>query len=335
MTLGVREACAALRLPFKVVLAVDTASHALKVYAKAFGDDTTKNASVSDLIDTSFGENPSRSEARIAREVGRLDILVAGPPCQGNSNLNNVTRRRDPKNELYERVARFAELTRPVNILVENVPDVLYDRSHVFERTFEELLALGYFVDHGVVDAVAVGVPQARKRHILLASLKREYSVSLIADRFRRRPRTVQWAIDDLDTGNASGVTLFDTASKASVISKKRIDYLFENKTYDLPDEQRPTCHKDREHSYKSVYGRLRWTKPAQTLTSGFGCTGQGRFVHPGERRTLTPHEAARLQSIPDHFSFDVLDKRTKLAEFIGNAVPPRLVYVFAVELLR
>src|SRR5690606_5320498 len=95
---------------------------------------------------------------------------------------------------------------------------------------------------------------------------------------------------------------IFFTASTTKKINKKRIDYLFENNLWDLPDSQRPDCHKEKSHSYKSCYGRLRWDKPAQTLTSGFGSMGQGRYVHPLQRRVITPHEAARIQGFPDFF---------------------------------
>ena len=74
--------------------------------------------------------------------------------------------------------------------------------------------------------------------------------------------------------------------------------------------------------------------EPAPTITSGFGSTGQGRFVHPYARRTITPHEAARLQCIPDFFRFAEPGRRA-LQEMIGNAVPPKLAYVVALEALR
>jgi len=77
------------------------------------------------------------------------------------------------------------------------------------------------------------------------------------------------------------------------------------------------------------------WSRPAQTITSGFTCMGQGRFVHPKRKRTLTPHEAARLQFLPDFFEFDEDLPRTKLCEMIANAVPPKLAYLLALELLR
>jgi len=79
----------------------------------------------------------------------------------------------------------------------------------------------------------------------------------------------------------------------------------------------------------------MHWDQPAQTITSGFTCTGQGRFAHPREPRTITPHEAARLQLIPDFFSFSSDLRRGALCEMIGNAVPAKLAYVLALELLR
>ena len=82
------------------------------------------------------------------------------------------------------------------------------------------------------------------------------------------------------------------------------------------------------------MYGRLRWGRPAQTLTTGFGSMGQGRYVHPSRRRTLTPHEAARIQTFPDGiFDFGGA-RRTALARMIGNAVPPLLNIALGLELI-
>jgi DNA (cytosine-5)-methyltransferase 1 len=110
--------------------------------------------------------------------------------------------------------------------------------------------------------------------------------------------------------------------------------YLVNKGVYRLPDRMRPDCHKDGNHTYASVYGRLNWDEPAQTITGGFISPGQGRFVHPSLPRTLTPHEAARLQFFPDFFDFSNVEKRTALAEMIGNAVPMKLSYAFCVEFL-
>jgi DNA (cytosine-5)-methyltransferase 1 len=144
--------------------------------------------------------------------------------------------------------------------------------------------------------------------------------------------RSVSWAISDLLDRVETGP--FDTPAKHSATNQARIEYLFSNALYELPDDQRPDCHRLKAHSYKSVYGRLRPDEPAPTITTGFGSTGQGRFVHPTLPRTLTPHEAARVQFIPDFFDFGD-ERRGALQDMIGNAVPPKISYLLALELLR
>jgi DNA (cytosine-5)-methyltransferase 1 len=102
------------------------------------------------------------------------------------------------------------------------------------------------------------------------------------------------------------------------------MEHLLQEKLYDLPNNLRPKCHQN-DHSYKSMYGRLRWNLPAQTITSGFGSIGQGRYMHPTQPRALTAHEAARIQGFPDYFDFSPVGKRGDLATMVGNAVPPAL----------
>jgi len=200
-----------------------------------------------------------------------------------------------------------------------------------------ELTRMGYRVVAGVINLTRLGVPQTRRRHLLVAArddLKDAVpSLEDLVARHTRPARTVQWAIEDLLSNRSSGA--FDTASSMKPITKQRVDYLFKHDLDDLPDRQRPDCHKMKEHTYTSVYGRMSWDAPAPTLTRGFGTMGQGRFIHPLKPRTLTPHEAARLQLIPDSFVFGDFLSRKSLNGLIGNAVPPRLSYLVALEILR
>ena len=83
------------------------------------------------------------------------------------------------------------------------------------------------------------------------------------------------------------------------------------------------------------MYGRMHWDRPAQTLTSGFGSMGQGRYVHPTRPRLITPHEGARIQGFPDFFDFGGIESVTALREMIANAVPPQLSATFVAEFLR
>jgi DNA (cytosine-5)-methyltransferase 1 len=331
MSLGVAEACRALGLKFKPVLAVDASEAARKTYRLNFPSVTRILEDVSAVCDSALGLDPSDLERQIKGEVGRVDMLIGGPPCQGHSDLNNHTRRSDPKNGLYEKMARFAEILRPKHVIVENVPAVRHDSQHVVDAAVGALRRAGYHVVEGVVAVGPLGVAQTRRRHVLIASLERKPDLASLKP-YARTTRSVAWAIASVPHADA---TQMCEQTRLARRTRKRIDYLFDEKLYDLPNEKRPKCQRGRSHTYKSVYGRLRWDKPAQTITTGFTCMGQGRYVHPKERRTLTAREAARLQFIPDFFRFPKDLPRTKIAQMIGNAVPPKLSHVLAVELLR
>jgi DNA (cytosine-5)-methyltransferase 1 len=230
-------------------------------------------------------------------------------------------------------MARFAEIAQPRHVVIENVMAVRHDRGQVVDRTIAHLDALGYAVDAGVLEAVGVGVAQRRRRHFVVASRDVALNVARLNTIYERPERSVMWAIGDLK--RETRAEEFDTASTPSATNAARIEQLFRDGLYDLPDEARPDCHRLRAHTYKSVYGRLRPDAPAQTITSGFLSMGQGRYVHPTRKRLITPHEAARLQFVPDFFDFGAAPGRTALAEMIGNAVPSKLAYVVGVELLR
>jgi DNA (cytosine-5)-methyltransferase 1 len=283
---------------------------------------------VAEAFDGELGAPLTTAEHLARLAAPNVDVLVAGPPCQGHSDLNNHTRRADPKNALYLRVARAVEVLRPRLVVIENVPPVQWDKSNVVDATRTHLEKLGYSVHGEVVDLRYTGVPQTRKRYLLVAS-KVDSFIPLVEVGALQTSwgdhgaRTVEWAIDDLR--GKEGTSVLDTASKSSADNRNRIDYLFDNELWDLPDSERPDCHRLKEHSYRSVYGRLWWDKPAPTVTTGFGSMGQGRYVHPYERRTITPHEAARLQSFPDWYAWPT-NKRTILSTMIGNAVPPLLM---------
>jgi DNA (cytosine-5)-methyltransferase 1 len=332
LSLGIREACWATGRRFVSALAVDNDAGALEVYRKNFSPLQSSSENLEVLLDHELGDPPSVRERRSLATVGSIDILVAGPPCQGHSDLNNQTRRSDPRNRLYERVGRFVELVRPKHVLIENVPGVVHDRAGALKRTAQHLKGLGYHVDSGIVDLVQLGVPQRRRRHVLVASLSGSVAIESVLDKYCALPRGVEWAIRDLESRSADD--LLDTASRPTAENLERINYLLQNDEYDLPNHLRPVCHRNEDHTYKSMYGRLSWSEPAQTITSGFGSPGQGRFIHPSQPRVLTPREAARLQFFPDSFSFKGVEKRTQLAQLIGNAVPMKLSWIFCLEFL-
>ena len=301
----------------------------MNVYRDLFPAATTICKPIEDVLDGELDSQFTRAEGELAQEVGRLAFMLGGPPCQGHSNLNNHSRRDDPRNGLYLRMARAAQVLRPAAIIIENVPTVTYDVQKAVHRTIDCLKSLEYSVGAGVVDLSNLGVPQKRRRHIIVALQDCELDAQDLVDSLESPicghvPRTVRWAIGDLE--DSAKANLFDSASTPYPINQSRIDWLFDNDKTDLPNELRPPCHKS-DHSYTAMYGRIVWDLPAQTVTTGFNCMGQGRYVHPSRRRVITPHEAARLQTLPDFVNFKAVPARKHLAKLIGNSVPPLLSY--------
>jgi len=326
LSLGLAEAAHRIDRGVRIKAAVEIDLDAADVYALNFPDADIYDGDVATLFTGRIGRSLNRAEREFRAELGPVDVVLAGPPCQGHSDLNNHTRRIDPRNELYVLVARAAEVLEPRCILVENVPTVCRDAAGSVPATMAALEKSGYRVATTIIDLTDLGVPQRRRRHILLASCDdRVQPSTILTTRIpceSHDPRTVRWAIEDLlTTESHEGI---DSPTAATATNRRRMQWLIEEDRYDLPNMMRPTCHHD-EHTYLSMYGRLHWDAPAQTITTGYGSMGQGRYVHPARARTITPHEAARLQTFPDFFEFGRDKPRKTWAHVIGNAVPPLL----------
>ncbi|MBR4353976.1 MAG: DNA cytosine methyltransferase [Kiritimatiellae bacterium] len=333
LTLGIREAARGLGCSFRSVFASDINKSALGIYAKNFQPDIIDNNPIENSINGELGAELTVEETVFCNKVGNIDILVAGPPCQGHSNLNNYTRRDDPRNLLYLRAVRCAEILKPNTLIIENVPGVVHDKHGVLQRADEYLKTIGYSVSYGVVKMWTIGVAQTRQRMLLIASrVMQNVSLENIVKKASLPPRSMQWVIGDLQY-QYDADSIFNSAAIHSPINQARIHYLFEHNLYELPNSERPDCHRLKPHTYPAVYGRMHWDRPSPTITGGFACCGRGRFVHPLYERTLTPHEAARIQYFPDFFDFGNLG-RTELVRAIGNAVPARAGYVVALPLL-
>lgn len=334
LTVGVEEAARRIDRGLEVRLAIERDDRIAAAYEKNFQVAHGGGAQeVEHWFDRRPGQRLSLAERRTRKLVGALDILVGGPPCQGHSPLNNHTRGNDPKNRLYLAMVRAAEVLEPDCVLIENVPTAQRDSRGVVAEGIERLERLGYKLDHGVVRVAEIGVPQLRKRHVVLAHAATAPSLEeAIAEARVRTARTLRWAIGDLL--RREGKTPFDTAGVLSAENLSRARFLLRKNLFDLPNWYRPPCQRN-VHRYKSMYGRLDWNAPAQTITTGFGSPGQGRYLHPERPRTLTPHEAARIQFLPDWYDFSPIHQRTALAEAIGNAVPPKLAFVLAAHLLE
>jgi DNA (cytosine-5)-methyltransferase 1 len=324
-TLGVIEACRKAALNVQVAYALDADEDALQVYRKNLSPLRADCLRIESVFQGRARAPLNDREKKLASAVGSVDILVAGPPCQGHSDLNNFSRRADRRNALYARVARAAQVFQPRVVVIENVPGVVRDKGHVTGRAASRLRGQGYEIKTITLDALALGVPQRRRRHFLIA-FRRDLN-----DFWREPPkrilakRALASVLTGLEDEPLHSSSVFTTPSTPTATNRKRIKYLFDHELYDLPDRQRPECHRDGDHTYQTVYGRLRWDGIANTITSGFGSMGQGRFVHPTRSRMITPHEAARIQGFPDWFLFQDIASRGSLQTMIGNAVVPKV----------
>lgn len=336
LSLGIQRAAHEFGFTVDVRLAVDSDPIALGVYRKLFPTSRSLCSPLEKILDGDLGSAKTVTENDVALRTGALDVLLGGPPCQGHSNLNNHSRRDDPRNGLYLRMARAAEVLSPSAIVIENVPTVTYDVRRTVHRTIERLDDIGYDIGQDVIDLSKLGVPQKRRRHVIVAVRNCDVDPQQLIEKLESPicehvPRSVRWAIGDLE--DASNTTLFDSASTPYPINQFRINWLFDNDEKDLPNRLRPPCQRS-NHTYTAMYGRIDWDSPAQTVTTGFNSMGQGRYVHPSKRRVITPHEAARLQMIPDFVDFSCVTARTHLAKLIGNTAPPPLSFAIGKALI-
>lgn len=343
--LGVRESARELGLKYTSVACLDHDPEAVEVYAANHESQVRSACSVTEIIDynvagtgvdAAYMYEPEILDERWANLSGEVDLLMAGPPCQGHSNLNNRTRRNDKRNQLYLAVPSIGIALNAGAIVIENVQAVVHDRSGVVNTTIALLEKAGYSIEVGTVSALSLGWPQTRKRYFLIATKNRSpLALKSVLDAVEAEQRTLEWAIGDLvgvPTGNG-----LDVAVELSEENQRRINYLFDNDLLDLPYSERPECHQGGT-TYNSVYGRLRLDKPSPTITTGFLTPGRGRYIHPTERRTITPHEAARIQGFPDSYMFSpdptAPASRSKLTKWIGDAVPMPLGYVAGLSAL-
>ena len=209
MTLGLVEAARALGMGCESRLAMDTHAGALKVYESNFRCQKV----IQKPVESVFGADrrAARTSRDVLQDLGRVDVLLGGPPCQGHSNLNNHSRRDDGKNALFFVMARAAEVLRPKHVIIENVRDIIHDRNGVFDTTRDYLRdVLGYRVRKMVLKAEHFGVPQRRHRMFLIGTRRSGVKLSDIAAPFVvSNPRSFAWACADLyDTRTTASTTL-------------------------------------------------------------------------------------------------------------------------------
>lgn len=265
----------------------------------------------------------------------KIDLVAGCPPCQGFSKLTDKSNREDPRNELVLEMARIVEELKPKICMMENVPG-LDGRGAPLLRAFEtKLESLGYMITKKVLQLADYGVPQSRRRLVLLAG--RGFKVDLPEPTHARtpdeekkswiplrqvlsknaKPMSYSWAKENGGPQKYNWHVVRDLKA----INIERLKYLVPGgNRMALPRELRPRCHKTAK-GFKNVYTRMDWGKVAPTITSGCTTLSAGRFGHPEENRTISVREAAMIQTFPKSYMFEA-NAIEKACQLIGNALP-------------
>lgn len=291
---------------------------------------------------------------KIQEEYHDVDVIVGGPPCQGFSSANRWQKEtEDPRNKLFFEYIRFVQEIRPKVIMIENVRGLLTrDNGYAIKRIQDILGNVDYNITYQVLDASEYGVPQNRKRAIIVGIRKDYKNVSFEFENLVKQSKTtVEDAIGELyDFEQSKAVEKEILAKPNSPLRKylrskdnkvldqdvvypaekvqKRISFVPQGGNWkDVPSDLWPS---NRQNRHSSAYKRLDPKTQSCTIDTG---NAHSNYFHPLYNRIPTIRESARLQSFPDSFEFQ--GPRGSKYRQVGNAVPPLLAKAIADEILR
>jgi DNA (cytosine-5)-methyltransferase 1 len=212
--------------------------------------------------------------------------------------------------------------------MIENVPRLAKDAR--FARFVRSLRSLGYNTHWQILNAADFGIPQRRKRLVLLASVDTmpKFATNKVPS------RTVRDAIGSMSSTRNSSDPLHNYSSSRSLRIQRMIARIPKNggSRLDLGRLSQLECHQ-RTDGFKDIYGRMSWDEPAPTITTGCINPSKGRFLHPTSNRAITLREAALLQGFPKRYRFDLTKGYYAVALLVGNALPPGFIRYQAVAL--
>ncbi|WP_273000719.1 DNA cytosine methyltransferase [Hydrogenibacillus schlegelii] len=288
--------------------------------------------------------DPSEMMDGCGLRPGELTVLSVCAPCQPFS-VQNRSKKEDPRVTLILEALRFVRSMKPEFVFFENVPGLYRGRYRdVLEELIRGLEYEGYGISGPkVVDAADYGVPQFRKRLIMLAASggrvlpfpEPTHASPETARQTGKKPwRTVREAfrgLPPLRSGEKDENDLLHRARKHRPVALERLKYIPKDggNRHSLPSHLQLSCHVGNGNlGFHDVYGRMECDRPSNTLTTGCTNLTKGRFAHPEQDRAITPREAARLQTFPDDYRF--AGSYEQISAQIGNAVPVLLAEVFA-----
>lgn len=314
---------------FTTVLGVDFDEYAIKTFKKNFN---SAEVILGDIQDEKIQENI----IRISKNLG-VNMIIGGPPCQGFSLKGKQLGINDPRNFLFLEYLKIVEKLKPEIFVIENVKNLIKSSNGFFINEIRKKFSkLGYIVTDGFINAKDFGVPQNRERAIIIGSLTK--CIELPKKTTKNKITTVRDAISDLSYLNSGegkdedyyinppktkyqkmlrGKKLYNhvaTSHSDSALKKLKMIPPEGDKSY-IPKELHG------KQKFLTTWSRLKWDEISPTIDTRFDTPSNGKNSHPYLHRSITPREAARIQSFDDDFIF--VGPKTSICRQIGNAVPP------------
>ncbi len=316
------------RAGFRVAAAVEIEPHSFATYKANHPEVRCLKEDIATISGTALLELAG---------TDRIDLLAGCPPCQGFTSLTAKYRdREDPRNALVLEMTRLAEEIRPRAIMMENVPGLARKGRSLYGQMQARLQALDYRLTEGVLQVADYGVPQFRRRFVLLGG--QGFEIALPDATHSGVPtsdlapwRTVRDAIKNMP----APLTLAEAKAMGQVersdwhivrkLSRENVERIKVAKAGEtwthIPEHLRPACHRGGYVGFTNVYGRMVWDRPSPTITGGCTTLSKGRFGHPNADRTISVREAALLQTFPRDYRLDT-PFMDRVCNMIGNALP-------------
>lgn len=328
---------------FKTVVANDIMNDALNTLGFNFPECETILGDISD-------KSIRNKIIEISKEK-KVNMIIGGPPCQGFSNKGKKLGLNDPRNFLFREYLKIVETLQPDVFVIENVKAMSTSTNGWFmDQILTTVKELGYDCSSGILTASDYGVPQSRQRTFIIASKNGPIALPT-SEKYGKPKTTVKDAISDLiflESGEGSDVQPYKYKPKSNYQRELRgsSTQLFNHKATNhapialqklklIPAEQGKSALPAEMHGnqkFKTTWGRLKWDQQSPTIDTRFDTPSNGTNSHPTLMRSITPREAARIQSFPDSFVFH--GSKTNIGKQIGNAVPPLLAKVVGQAIL-
>lgn len=322
---------------FKTLLALDSNENALKTFKYNLPD---SEVVVGDITDSAI----KKSIVEKAKKYN-INMIIGGPPCQGFSLKGKKLGLEDARNYLFKEYLTIVEKIQPEVFIIENVKALLSTSEGWFKnQILDKIQQLGYFVDYGVLTASDFGVPQVRQRAVFICCKIKQIS---LPKPIAKKVITVREAISDLaylNSGEGYVEQEYTTQPESTYQrimrqnSKKLYNHKASNHAMIAVEKLKmipPECGKEHlpkkllgNQKFSGTWGRLKWDFPSPTIDTRFDACSNGTNNHPFLNRSITPREAARLQSFDDKFVF--IGSKVQVRQQIGNAVPPLMAKAIA-----